>query len=207
MAKELTSQINRENKMKNIVNKLLNGKDNRISGLIALAVVLSIALGCNCTKDLDFGDASSSSNSSSDNPFNNSSTSSDDDSSMPGDELLNALVKETTADFAAAISSGDFSSMHAKASTDFQNSVSKETLQTSFKDFIEKKRQVLPILAKAIASKPEFTSTPRIRTESGLDILVTEGKYATKPLPVTFNYEYVKRDGKWKLLILKIYIR
>jgi len=193
--------------MKNILNKLVNGKDNRLSGLIALAVVLSIALGCNCTKDLDLGNASSSSNSSSDNPFSNSSTSSDDSDGVPGDELLNALVKETTADFAAAISSGDFSSMHEKASTDFQNSVSKDSLQSSFKDFIDKKRQVLPILAKAIASNPEYTSPPRIRTEAGLDILVTEGKYATKPLPVTFNYEYVKRDGRWKLLILKIYIR
>ncbi|MEQ1764171.1 MAG: hypothetical protein ABL984_13655 [Pyrinomonadaceae bacterium] len=192
--------------MKNILNKLVNGRDNRLSGLIALAVVLSIALGCNCTKSLDLDNASSSSNSSSDNPFDNSSTSSDD-SGVPGDALLNALVKETTADFAAAISSGDFSSMHAKASTDFQNSVSKDTLQSSFKDFIDKKRQVLPILAKAIASDPEYTSAPRIRTEQGLDILVTEGKYATKPLPVTFNYEYVKRDGRWKLLILKIYIR
>jgi len=196
--------------MKNILNKLVNGKDNRLSGLIALAVVLSIALGCNCTKSLDLGNSSSSSNSSSDNPFNSSSTSSDDSDDsdgVPGDALLNALVKETTADFAAAISSGDFSNMYEKASMDFKSTYTKDQLQDSFKDFIAKKRQVLPILAKAIATDPEFTSTPRVRNEQNLDILVTEGKYATKPLPVTFNYEYVKRDGSWKLLVLKIYIR
>ena len=195
--------------MKNVLNKLVNGKDNRLSGLIALAVVLSIALGCNCTKSLDLDNASSSSNSSSDNPFNTSSTSDDDSDSdgVPGDALLNALVKETTADFAAAISSGDFSNMYEKASMDFKSTYTKDQLQNSFKDFIEKKRQILPILAKAIATDPEFTSSPRVRTEQNLDILVTEGKYATKPLPVTFNYEYVKRDGSWKLLVLKIYIR
>ena len=193
--------------MKNFLNKVINGKDNRLSGLIALAVVLSIALGCNCTKDLDLGNASSSSNSSSDNPFSNSSTSDDDSDGVPDDALLNALVKETTADFAAAISAGDFSNMYEKASMDFKSTYTKEQLQDSFKDFIAKKRQVLPILAKAIATDPEFTSDPRVRTEQNLDILVTEGKYSTKPLPVTFNYEYVKRDGRWKLLVLKIYIR
>jgi len=194
--------------MKNILNKLVNGRDNKLSGLIALAVVLSIALGCNCTKSLDLNNTSSSSNSSSDNPFNTSSSSSDDsDDGVPGDALLNALVKETTADFAAAISAGDFSNMYEKASMDFKSTYTKDQLQNSFKDFIAQKSRVLPILAKAIASDPDFTSTPRIRTEQGLDILVTEGKYATKPLPVTFNYEYVKRDGKWKLLVLKIYIR
>ncbi|MDI1240301.1 MAG: hypothetical protein PSX80_00075 [bacterium] len=192
--------------MKNILNKLVNGKDNRLSGLIALAVVLSIALGCNCTKGLDLGNASSSSNSSSDNPFNTSSTK-DDSDGVPGDALLNALIKETTADFAAAISSGDFSNMYEKASMDFKSTYTKDQLQDSFKVFIAKKRQVLPILAKAIATDPEFTSTPRVRGEQNLEILVTEGKYATKPLPVTFNYEYVKRDGSWKLLVLKIYIR
>ncbi len=191
--------------MKTILNKLVNGRDNKINGLIALAVVLSIALGCNCNRSFDLGNTSS--NSSSDNPFNTSETTSDDSDGVPGDALLNALVKETTADFAAAISAGDFSNMYEKASMDFKSTYTKDQLQNSFKDFIAKKRQVLPILAKAVATDPEFTSTPRVRTEQKLEILVTEGKYATKPMPVTFNYEYVKRDGSWKLLVLKIYIR
>jgi hypothetical protein len=191
--------------MKNILNRLVNGKDNKLSGLIALAVVLSIALGCNCNRSLDLGN--SSSNSSSDNPFSNTSSSSQENGDMPDDALLKALVKETTADFAAAISAGDFTNMYEKASTDFKQTYTKDQFQSSFKDFIAKKRQVLPILAKAVSSDPEFTSSPRIRSEQGLSILVTEGKYATKPLPVTINYEYVKRDGRWKLLVFKIFIR
>jgi hypothetical protein len=31
---------------------------------------------------------------------------------------------------------------------------------------------------------------------------MTKGKFATKPNPITFDYEYVKRDGRWKLLKL-----
>lgn len=192
--------------MRNALKRLAGGKDNKLNGLIALAVVLSIALGCNCNRSFDLNNTSS--NSSSDNPFSNSSsTSSDTDGDMPDDVLLKALVKETTADFSAAVSSGDFTNMYDKASANFQATYTKDEFQNAFKDFIDKKRQVLPILAKAVSSDPEFTSAPRIRTEQGLKILVTEGKYSTKPLPITFNYEYIKRDGRWKLLVFKIFIR
>ena len=37
-----------------------------------------------------------------------------------------------------------------------------------------------------------------------MSILMADGKFNTKPLPVTFEYEYVKRDGKWKMLKLVI---
>jgi len=35
---------------------------------------------------------------------------------------------------------------------------------------------------------------------------VVDGKYTTKPLPMKVHYEYVKRGGQWKLLILKVFI-
>src|SRR5918993_157261 len=73
MAKELTSHST-ENKMKKIIEKIFSGKDNTVNGLIALAVIASIALGCNCNKSFDLNNSSSSSNSSSDNPFGNSSS-------------------------------------------------------------------------------------------------------------------------------------
>jgi hypothetical protein len=190
--------------MNKIIEKIFHGKDNAVNGLIALAIIASIALGCNCNKSLDLNNSSSSSNSSSDNPFDNSSTS---DSGLPGEELTKALVNETTADFAYSISEGDFTKMYDKASTDFKSTYTKDQLQSSFKDFIDKKRQVLPILSKATSSEPEFTSPPSLRSEQGLEILVVNGKYSTRPMPVTFNYEYVKRNGSWKLLVLKIFIR
>lgn len=191
--------------MKKLIGSILNGKSNVVNGLLALLVVMAIALGCNCGKGLDLGNISSTSNSNSSNgPF---SSSSDDDSGMPGDELLKALVKETTADFAYSISESDFTRMYDKASTDFKNTYTKDQMQDFFKDFIAKKRQLMPILLKANSTTPDFSPAPAIRTEQGLDILVVNGKYATKPLPITFNYEYVKRGGSWKMLVLKVYIR
>ena len=192
--------------MKKIINNILAGRGNLSNGLIALAIVGFIALGCACPKNDD-----RASNTGSDNPFNSSSTDrdsdSDSDSGLPGDELLNALVKETTADFAYSISEGDFSKMYEKTSQDFKQTYTKDQMQSFFQDFITKKRQVMPILSKATSSDPDFTSEPRLRSEQGLDIMVVEGKYNTKPLPVTFNYEYVKRNGNWRLLVLKVYIR
>lgn len=186
--------------MKKFVQHFLFGKNTTLNGLIALAIIATIALGCNCTKDLNLN--GSSSNSSSDNPFSNSSSSSD--SEMPGDDLLKALVKETTADFAAAISTGDFSNLYEKASTDFQSTYTEEQTRETFKVFLDKKSTVLPILSKATSMDPEFSSNPYIRTEKGLSILVANGKYSTKPVPTNFEYEYVKRGGQWKMLKLVV---
>jgi hypothetical protein len=105
--------------------------------MVALAIVASIALGCNCGKnfdDLAKNTSNSSSTGTKDNPFDDKSA-----DGIPGDELLNALVKETTADFALAISTNDFTKIHEKASMDFQQSISVEKMKSEFKIFVDRK--------------------------------------------------------------------
>lgn len=186
--------------MKTTFSTLLFGRDSRLSGILALAIIAMIALGCTCGKNFDLANIAKNANV--------GSTSDDSDtaetSELPDDRLMKALVKETTADFALAISTGDFSKIYEKSSSDFQSTYTEQEMKDTFKPFMEKKRQVLPILSKAVGMDPEYSADPSIRTESGLSILVTEGKFSTKPLPVTFEYEYVKRDGKWKMLKLVI---
>lgn len=184
-------------KMFRQIERLFWGSNNLTNGLIALAVIGSIALGCNCTKDFNLSNSGSSSNSRSDTPFSSSS-----DSDMPDDRLLKALVKETTADFAAAISNDDFSTLYSKSSTDFQSTYTEEQTRDTFKEFVQRKSVVLPILSKATGMDPEFSPSPSLRTEKGLSILVANGKYDTKPVPMRFEYEYVKRGGQWKMLKL-----
>jgi len=193
--------------MKLNIRKLLFGRNPRVSGAMALTVVLLIALGCTCNKGLDLGNSSSSSNSnsgSSSNSIFGDSTTSDDSSDMPGDVLVKALVKSTTAEFAAAIENEDFSTIYNDASDDFKHTYTEDQMKDSFKDFIAKKKLVVPVLVKAMSMDPDFTSKPSLRTEAGTDILVVNGKYATKPVPMTIDYEYIKRGGEWKLLILKV---
>jgi hypothetical protein len=183
--------------MKNQISKLLFGTDNKLSGIIALLIVAAIALGCTCGKDLNLGDLAKNANS--------SSTDSSDDATedgMPPKDLLDALVAETTADFNYAITLNDFSKMYEKASSDFKNTYTQEEFKNTFKDFVDKKRAITPILSKTVTMDPEFSPAPHIRTEKGLDILVVKGKYPTKPVPMTFEYEYVKRNDQWRLLKL-----
>src|SRR5262249_46345133 len=130
----------------------------------------------------------------------------DDDSEVPSDAMLKALVKSETAAFANAIQTEDFSSIYNDASDDFKNTYTEAQFKDYFKDFIAKKKQIVPILAKAVGQDPEFTPKPSTRTEAGNTVLVLNGKFATKPVPVTFDYEFVKRNGQWKMLVLKIFL-
>ena len=184
--------------MKSLIATLLLGHDNKLNGLLALAIIGAIALGCTCGKDMDFANLGKNANS------GNATTSTDDeaDGDMPGDELLNALVRETTADFAYAISTEDFSKMHEKASKDLQSQYTAEEMKNVFKTEINNKKRLLPLLAKLVGEKPTYSPEPYIRTEQNTPILVVNGKYDLKPTPLNFEYEYVKRNGQFKLLKL-----
>lgn len=192
--------------MTNLLKQLIYGRNSKMSGLIALAFVAAVALGCTCGKNFDLANVgkdngpSNSSNPSSDSPFGDK----DSNGSIPSQSTLQAMVKETTADFAQAINAGDFSEIYSKASTDFQNTYTQDQMKNVFKTFIDNKSRVLPSLSKAASTEPEFTTPPAIRTEQGLSILVVNGRFPTKPIPVKFEYEYVLRDGVWKMLKLVV---
>ncbi len=194
--------------MKNLALNFLFGRDNRVSGLIALTIVGLIALGCSCG-DFKLSDLAGNSNSnSSGNARNTQVASNDDDTSgdVPSDSVVESLVKETTEEFAQAVDSGDFSEIHANASTDFQNSYTVEEMTAAFKSYTDKKKIVVPILNKVGDSDAEFSKPPSFRTEKGTNILIANGTFPTKPYNVRFDYEYVQREGEWKLLKLVINI-
>jgi hypothetical protein len=183
--------------MKTLVSNFLFGRGNRLSGLIALSIVGLIALGCTCGKNIDLSNLGKNSNSTSTETSTDAST-----DGVPAKDYLDAIIAETTADFNYAITLNDFSKMYEKASSDFKSTYTEEEFKSKFQDFVDKKKVIAPILAKAVTMEPELSPEPSIRTEQGLDILVVKGKYATKPVPMTFEYEYVKRNDEWKLLKL-----
>lgn len=191
--------------MKNLATALLFGKDTRSGGVIAFAIVALIALGCTCNKQFgDLGKTSDNSNTSttSNSTTTKDTTTDDDADGIPSDSTLQSMVKETTQDFATAIDSNDFGDLYEKSSTDFQRTYTEEQMKDVFKEFVAKKRLILPSLNKVGDTTAEFSPAPRIRQEQGLDILVLSGKFPTKPNNVKFDYEYVKRGGEWKLLKL-----
>ena len=197
--------------MKSFISNLLFGKDAKMSGLIAVSIVGLIALGCSCGKDFNFGNtAENTSNTNASNSRNKEEASTDDDDAaageVPSDSVVESLVKETTSEFADAVDSGDFNQIHSNASSDFQNTYTVEEMAAAFKSYTDKKAIVVPILNKVGNSEAEFSKPVSIRTEKGLKILVANGKFPTKPYNVRFDYEYVMRDGEWKLLKLIINI-
>lgn len=191
--------------MKNLLNEILYGKSNKLSGAIALSVVALIAFGCNCNKSFDLLNSQTNTNSSrtASNSSNSASepTRTTSDGDLPSDSEIQALVKETTADFANAIETNDFSELYSKSSSDFQSQFTEAKLKAAFQTFVEKKELIVPALNKAPETKADFSPVPSIRTEKGLlKILVANGSFPTRPYPVKFEYEYIWREGEWKLL-------
>jgi hypothetical protein len=195
--------------MNNLLRQTVFGRDNRVSGLVAFSIVMLIVLGCTCGKDFDLGKLSSNSNSSNSNGsvFGDDDKSSDDDSTDVDSTLTKATIRSTTADFASAISTEDFSGLYNETATEFRSQYTEAQLKNEFSDFIAQKSRILPILATAIAMDPEYTDGPSTKSVGSETVMSVSGKYPTRPLPVSFKYEYVKREGRWWLLRLEIYIR
>ncbi len=194
--------------MKRTINEILFGRNAKFSGLIALAIVGLIALGCSCGKDFNLSNLTNSSGGSNagNTEISTNTPSEKGSDDAPSEANVEALVKDTTARFAEAVDSGDFSDIYDDASSDFQNTYTVDEMTTAFKSYTDKKSVVVPILKKVGPTAAEFTSPPSIRTEKGLNILVAKGKFPTKPYNVRFDYEYVMRSGDWKLLKLVINI-
>ena len=55
----------------------------------------------------------------------------------------------------------DFSDMYQKASPNFQATYTGTGIQDAFKDFVEKKKMIGPILSKAVSMEPEYSTPSR----------------------------------------------
>ena len=161
--------------MKNIINGFAFGRNAGVTLLIAFGIVLTAAFACESGGD-----------------------------KVPPDAELQSLMKDTMSDFANAVDTGDFEKLHSKASTDFQSGYTTQQMKSAFQQIIDQKDLALPSLKNAASLNATFSPAPSIRSEKGLNILVTSGEFPSKPYPVKFDNEYVWRDGGWKLLKLKI---
>jgi hypothetical protein len=175
--------------MSNLISRSLGGKNSVLNGIIGLAILLVIVGGCT-------GDSDKRSNA------NNGPTTDAKTSDMPDDAVLKANVKLTTAQFANAISTEDFTTLRDSASDEFREKYSAEQAKEVFADAIKNKRALLPMLASLVNMDPEFTEPPSVRKEGKVPVVTVKGRYATKPKPLEFEYEYVYVFGKMKLLKL-----
>lgn len=161
--------------MKELVKKVVLGRNVWISVLLVAGIIFTAAFACETGGD-----------------------------KVPPDNELQSLVKDTTSDFTNAVDTGDFSNLHSKASSDFQSTYTVSQTKDAFQTYVDKKDTVLPSLKNASSTTATFSPTPSIRSEKGLNVLVVSGEFAAKPYPVKFEYEYVWHSGSWKMLKLVV---
>lgn len=185
--------------MRNIKN-IIFGRDTKTSGLIALVITLFIALGCNCSKNLDLGNLSNSSTTPSNTASNTSkstSTTKADASKaeVPSDDQVQDMTRETLLDFDSSVKSGDFTAFHSHIAQEWQRQTTPEKLKVSFKAFIDKRIDISSIGSKTAS----FDSPPGIEKILGYKTLVVKGKYPTSPNSTKFILNYIANGKDWKL--------
>ena len=161
--------------MKKIINKLSFVGNNKSSAVIAMLIVSLIVLGCGGKPE------------------------------MPAESVSQSLVKSTLSDFADAIDKGDFKAFREKTSAEFQKDITEEKLKATFKDFMDKKELIVPILREAAGKDTKFSPTPSIRDADY--VLETKGETETADNKVKIDNGYVWRDGVWKLLEIKVELK
>jgi len=175
--------------MSNLISRQFGSKNSLLNGSIGLIILLLIVGGCT-------GKGDSRSNA------NNGPATDSKASDMPDDAVLKANVKLTTAQFANAISTEDFTTLRDNASDEFKEKYTAEQAKGVFADAVRNKRSLLPMLASLVNMDPEFSEPPSLRREGKVPVVTVKGRYATKPKPLEFEYEYVYLFGKMKLLKL-----
>lgn len=196
--------------MKKLANTLLFGKDAKLNGLIALAIVGSIALGCNCNKE--FGDLGKTDTNSNTSTTSNTATAptptsvSKPDAStgaVPSEAQLQDLTRTTILDFNSAIKSGDFNNFHRTVSKPFQKQASPEKMADAFKAFTEANID----FDEVSTLQATFSPPASIQRTSGVKHLQLLGYYETSPRRMKFDLKYIPEGKEWKLIAIEVNTR
>ncbi|MEO6588514.1 MAG: hypothetical protein ABIP06_04215 [Pyrinomonadaceae bacterium] len=195
--------------MRRLVKELMLGKNNVISGVIALGIVSAVAMGCTCGKNFDLANLSK------DKETNQtvSNTDSTPDSTPAGDTLsdksrgevpsereMEDLTKTTLLDFNEAVQSGDFTDFHGNISKVWKKTATPDAFNQGFKEFIDKKIDISGVKNQ----NADFDPQPTVTKKRGYKVLSANGKYDIYPLPAKFETEYIQEGGDWKLISIRI---
>ncbi len=192
--------------MKKLATSLFFGKDSRAGGLIALAIVGAIVLGCTCNKEFgDLGKSNSSdgpdrpsvSNTSTDEPTTKSDASKGE---VPSDREAQQIARTTLLDFNDAIQKGDFEDFHRTMSKPFQKQASPERLREAFKVFVDANIDFSEVRGMSAV----FSPSPSVEKTMGINNLHLKGYFPTSPRKSNFDFKYIPEGGEWKLIAIEV---
>lgn len=195
--------------MRRLINELMLGKNNLLSGVIALGIVSAVAMGCTCGKNFDLGNLGkkddtnrtvTNTDSTPEKATKADTLSDEPRGDVPSEKEMEELTKQTLLDFNDAVQKGDFTDFHSKISKVWKKTAAPDKFNEGFKEFIDKKIDMSGVKDKNATFEPE----PTVTKKSGYKVLTAKGKYDTSPLPVKFETEYLKEDGDWKLISIRV---
>ena len=188
--------------MKKLAAALLFGKDSRLSGLIAFAIVGAIALGCTCNKELgNLGKSNDSERAPASNTTTEAPSKADASSGeVPTDRQAQELARTTLMDFNDAIQKDNFEDFHRTMSKPFQKQASPERLREGFKVFVDANID----FSTARHMTAEFSPSPSVEKKSGINHLQLKGFYPTSPRKTNFDFKYIPEGDEWKLISIEV---
>ena len=111
---------------------------------------------------------------------------------LPSNEDNEKIALNTTLAFAQAVNAEDLSLLRLQTTEEFKARFNQDQLEETFRGFIEQKINLTPVEKL----KPIFRNAPLI-TEDGT--LILNGYFPTRPSQVEFDYNYLWRNGSWKI--------
>ena len=111
---------------------------------------------------------------------------------MPGPSAQEVLVKSILVTLNDAVTSDNFTILHAKISKPFRDQFPPERLRSVFKDLVEKHA----VFDAVVAEKMIADEDARI-DEKG--VLKLKGRFQTAPKQVKYELGFIQSEGAWKL--------
>lgn len=181
--------------MKKLLKEIFFGKNSIAGGLIALAVISAIGLGCFCNENKLKSLTNSETPAPTPAPTKSYTKADASKNEVPSDEEMQEIVKTTMLDFNNAVMKEDFTDFHSKISDNWQKNVTPDKFKEGFKQFIDRKVDMGAIKSE----KANFTAGPKINKKGKLSELLVEGGYNISPSSVDFKLNYVAQGKDWKL--------
>lgn len=195
--------------MRNSFNQPFSRNSSILNGVIALAVISMIGLGCFCNKDkFDFGNNNTKETptpTATPSPSATKEYKKADASKyeIPSDDELQDIVKKTLLDFNDALLKEDFDDFHDSISKYWARQTTPEKMKASFQNLIDGDADMSEI--KSMTA--EFTKDAAIEREGSLRKLMTEGEYDTKDIKTKFELQYIPEGKAWKLFGIRVFTK
>ena len=119
---------------------------------------------------------------------------------VPNATMQEILVKTSLLTFNDANVTGNYTVLHAKLSNPFRDQITPEKLKQSFKSFADQHVDFDLIAAKPIVP----TSEAKINSSG---VLMLRGYFDTTPSRVTYELDFLRSEGEWKLISINVKVR